>query len=341
MPLFRHIALRPGVYETAGGRHLRLSADDLARCRENTLRLLARGWRVPVFIGHVEVTSLGGGPRRQPPGDGTRWVGRAPSSTAVGHLVDVTLGPDGALGYELSIRRAYLRKLRRAKLRHTSPEIRPTFRLSPGEAVGPVIAHVALTRRPLCRGQTWLAPVADGADESNDFHHSLSKGNDMSTPAETTLPTADEAVRETTPVAAPDTTPAEQPETDGPGGPSYGTDGLGNPSYDGADRVALAERIRRSRKLPKGLRDRLCEFVETLQLSEDAPGEPVVPVAEAVTMIEAAVPEHLALGDDELEEPRHPRGEDFFRGQSTQISDDEAARIASEQLAASGFGPAA
>ena len=122
----------------------------------------------------------------------------------------------------------------------------------------------------------------------------------------------------------------EQPETDI-------ADDLPPP----VDRVTLAERIRRSRKLPRGLRERLCEFVETLQFSADAPSEPVVPVAEAVAMIEAAVPEHLQLDDEEeLEESPHPRGEDYFRGQTAGISDEEADRIATEQLAASGFGPA-
>ena len=48
-----------------------------------------------------------------------------------------------------------------------------------------------------------------------------------------------------------------------------------------------------------------------------------------------------ALFDDEeeLEESQHPRGEDFFRGHASGISDEDADRIAAEQLAASGFGP--
>ncbi len=105
-----------------------------------------------------------------------------------------------------------------------------------------------------------------------------------------------------------------------------------------ADRTVLLRRIQSSRKLPKGLRDRLCEFVQTLQLSEDAQHVPAVPVAEAVTMIEAAIPEHLQFDGDSLESPAHPRGEGFFTGAGDAISDEDAERIAAEQLAATGFG---
>lgn len=313
MPLFRQVAMRPGAYETAVGRQIYLSTGDLARCRENTLQLLARGWRVPVFLGHVEYATGEGGPRLTAPGVPQRWVGRASSSTAVGRLVDVTLEPDGSLVHVILIGRRHLSQVRERKLRHTSPEIRSAFTVAAGESIGPIIAHVALTRRPLCRGQTRLALVRrDAADihAANDSDNSITKGNPMHEEPELITP--------------------QQPETDAAE--------VASPAI-AADRVTLAERIRRSRKLPKGLRERLCEFVETLQFSADAMGEPVVPVAEAVSMIEAAVPEHLQLDDDELEEPPHPRGEDFFRGHSSGISDEEADRIASEQLAASGFGP--
>lgn len=104
------------------------------------------------------------------------------------------------------------------------------------------------------------------------------------------------------------------------------------------DRTVLLRRIRSSRKLPKGLRDRLCEFVETLQFSKDAEHVPAVPVAEAVTMIEAAIPEHLQFDGDKLESPAHPRGENFFTGAGDAISDEDAERIAAEQLKATGFG---
>jgi hypothetical protein len=334
MPYYRQLAMRPGAYETSDGRQLFLSERDLARCRDNTLRLLARGWRVPVFLGHVELQDEEGGPqleeeplpqgppRLEAPRNSPRWLGRQGCSTAVGWLHDVTVEPDGSLAHVIYLQRDYLWQIKRERLRHTSPEIRPTF-IAAGETLGPIIAHIALTRRPLCRGQTRLTFVRM-QHQHNYFQSSASfmKGNDM-TP-EPTTPDISPAVEEE--LAAP-----PQPETD-----IAASDARPTP----LDRTTLAERIRRSRKLPRGLRERLCEFVETLQFSADAQGEPVVPVAEAVSMIEAAVPEHLQL-DDELEEPAHPRGEDFFRGHSSGISDEDADRIAAEQLAASGFGPTA
>ena len=340
MPYFRQLAMRPGAYETADGRQLLLTQNDLARCRANTLALLARGWRVPVFLGHVELATEEGGPqledgpqleaeplpqgppRLEAPRNSPRWLGRQGSSTAVGWLHDVTVEPDGSLAHVVYLQRDYLWQIKRARLRHTSPEIRPAFTTAAGETLGPIIAHIALTRRPLCRGQTRLTFVR--MKHKHNFFQptdALTKGNDM-TPEPQPMPEATPAIDE--PHA-----PA-QPETD-----------LAESASPTLDRVTLADRIRRSRKLPRRLRERLCEFVETLQFSADAQGEPVVPVAEAVSMIEAAVPEHLQLDEDdeELEESPHPRGEDFFRGHSSGISDDEADRIAAEQLAASGFGP--
>jgi hypothetical protein len=322
--------MRPGAYETAVGRQVFLSPHDLARCRENTLQLLARGWVVPVFVGHVEYASGQGGPRLEAPRDSPRWLGRQNSSTAVGRLVDVTLEPDGSLAHVLYIKRKYIAQLRRARLRFTSPEVRSAFTPPSGEKYGPIIAHVALTRWPLCRGQSRLTLVR-AAKEANGFDNAFTKGNEMTneqaTTPETEVPEAEIGARE---IDLP--SPATTPETDEPAAPQLPE----------TDRVALAERIRRSRKLPRGLRERLCEFVETLQFSADAQSEPVVPVAEAVSMIEAAVPEHLQLDDEEeLEVSQHPRGEDFFRGPASQMSDEEADRIAAEQLAASGFGPTA
>lgn len=106
-----------------------------------------------------------------------------------------------------------------------------------------------------------------------------------------------------------------------------------------AARQRLADRIRGSKRLPKGLRERLCQAVETVQLSGDAAAEAMLPIADAVELIEAAVPAHWALTDDSLESPTHPQGEGFFQTAGDQLSDDDAARIAAEQLAATGFGP--
>jgi hypothetical protein len=42
---------------------------------------------------------------------------------------------------------------------------------------------------------------------------------------------------------------------------------------------------------------------------------------------------------EQLEQPEHPSGEVFFSGDASQLSDAEAARIASEQLTSTGFAP--
>jgi hypothetical protein len=102
-------------------------------------------------------------------------------------------------------------------------------------------------------------------------------------------------------------------------------------------RGQLASRIRRSRRLPKGLRDQLAQVVETVQLSRDGDEEPVLRVSHALAMLEQTLPATVALADENLERPGHPLGETFFTGDAARLSDEEAERIAGEQLASAGF----
>jgi len=104
-------------------------------------------------------------------------------------------------------------------------------------------------------------------------------------------------------------------------------------------RDELSRRIQQSRKLPKSLRERLVTLVETVQLSEEGDEEPTLRVSEAMAMFEEAMPSHLALAAERLDHPPHPRGESFFTGDVRQMSDEEATRIAQEQLANTGFAP--
>jgi len=101
----------------------------------------------------------------------------------------------------------------------------------------------------------------------------------------------------------------------------------------------LFERIERSRKLPKGLRDRLNAFAEKAQWSEDGREQPTLRVSDALAMLEEAIPDRFVLAADHLRQGEHPSGEAFFTGDARQMTDDEAQRIASEQLANTGFGP--
>jgi len=100
----------------------------------------------------------------------------------------------------------------------------------------------------------------------------------------------------------------------------------------------LFERISRSRKLPKGLRDRLNAFAEKAQWNEDGDEQPTLRVSDALAMLEEAIPDRFVLAADDLRQGEHPSGEAFFTGDARQMTDDEAQRIASEQLASTGFG---
>jgi len=95
--------------------------------------------------------------------------------------------------------------------------------------------------------------------------------------------------------------------------------------------------IRDEPKLPAALRDRLAAVVEdAANVESDA--EPQLTISQVAKVFAESLPSLLAL-----ERPRtvaaHPAGEGFFR--AGQLSDDDAARIAKEQLARTGFAKSA
>ena len=104
-------------------------------------------------------------------------------------------------------------------------------------------------------------------------------------------------------------------------------------------RQRLTRRILASQKLPRGLRERLVSAVEAVQLSDDGSEEPTLRVSDAVAMIEESLPPQLALAADELQRPGHPHGEAFFTGDAVNLSDEDAARIARDQLTSVGLLP--
>ena len=94
-----------------------------------------------------------------------------------------------------------------------------------------------------------------------------------------------------------------------------------------------AERIRGEQRLPGALRDRLAAIVaEAAQVGSDA--EPQLTISQVAGVFAEAMPMLLALDGLRMVAP-HPGGEAFFR--AGQLSDDDAARIAREQLARTGF----
>lgn len=94
-----------------------------------------------------------------------------------------------------------------------------------------------------------------------------------------------------------------------------------------------AERIRSEQRLPGALRDRLADLV-TEAAGVDGDAEPQLTISQVAGVLAEAMPSLLALDGPRLVAP-HPSGEAFFR--AGQLSDDDAARIAREQLARTGF----
>ncbi len=129
------------------------------------------------------------------------------------------------------------------------------------------------------------------------------------------------------------------------GGDSEGPEGAGRSTASEEElrerqaehRIRLADQIRESRRLSPGLRDRLIALALEVRLGKDGQEEPALRVSDAVSLLEEALPEQLQLYGSHLEEHAHPGGDSFFTGDATQLSDEEAQRIAKEQLAGTGF----
>jgi len=98
-----------------------------------------------------------------------------------------------------------------------------------------------------------------------------------------------------------------------------------------------ARRIRGERRLPGSLREHLAAVVEEAsQVEDDA--EPRLTVSQVANVFAMAVPSLLTLEESRAVAP-HPAGEAFFH--AGRLGDDDAARLASEQLARTGFSRAA
>ena len=103
-----------------------------------------------------------------------------------------------------------------------------------------------------------------------------------------------------------------------------------------AERQKLRERIGKSSSLSRGMRDRLAALLD----GESAAGsdsQPLVRAESVLALLEEAIPPQLRLDAASLAQPEHPAGEAFFTGDPNQMTDDQAERIAREQLARSPF----
>ena len=92
--------------------------------------------------------------------------------------------------------------------------------------------------------------------------------------------------------------------------------------------------IRAEERLPPALRDRLAAVVEEAARIEGE-AEPSLTVTQVASVLAEAVPSLLALEGPPSVAP-HTAGEGFFR--AGELSDRDAARLAAEQLARTGFG---
>jgi hypothetical protein len=94
-------------------------------------------------------------------------------------------------------------------------------------------------------------------------------------------------------------------------------------------RGILAERIRQAVRLPAGLRARLAELVEAPEAAES--------IDAALGAVADALPAALRIDERSVRRPGHPGGAAFFSRETGELSDDEAERIAREQLARAGL----
>jgi hypothetical protein len=103
-------------------------------------------------------------------------------------------------------------------------------------------------------------------------------------------------------------------------------------------RHRLRERIRQSSNLSRGMRDRLTALLEGEVPAAANDSQPLIRAADALALLEEAIPPQLRLDSTSLEQPEHPGGDVFFTGDVNQMTDDQAERIAREQISRSAFG---
>lgn len=156
----RHVFLSPGTYDLGGGRTWEFTSGELKRIVSNTLDLQAKGFRVPVFVGHRPVGDAAGGPMISEQGEED-----PAAAPRIGWLADLWQNDDGGLEYELDLDEPNA-ELPEDLPEFTSPEIRRGLTLPDGSTIGPVIAHVALTDRPRNPNQQPLDEVPEAVQFS-------------------------------------------------------------------------------------------------------------------------------------------------------------------------------
>ncbi|MFN0018839.1 MAG: hypothetical protein ACKVP0_11315 [Pirellulaceae bacterium] len=105
-----------------------------------------------------------------------------------------------------------------------------------------------------------------------------------------------------------------------------------------AERQRLRERIGKSSSLSRGMRDRLTALLDGEIPAMASDPQPLIRANDVLALLEEAIPPQLQLDANSLAQPEHPAGEAFFTGDANQMTDDQAERIASEQISRSAWG---
>lgn len=107
-----------------------------------------------------------------------------------------------------------------------------------------------------------------------------------------------------------------------------------------AERAELQRQLAGSTRLPPAIRQQLSQAVQRAQWNQQGAEQPALSVSEAISWLEEALPRQFSLEPEAIESPAHPTGDIFFSGQVEALNDQQAAQVAAEQLAATGFAPA-
>jgi hypothetical protein len=118
------------------------------------------------------------------------------------------------------------------------------------------------------------------------------------------------------------------------------TQGELEPATDALEplRARLFERIAESSRLPRGMHDRLRRVVQQSSTTHEA-GNLLVPADAVLEAIESWAPTALRFDARSFQRPEHPAGDGFFTGDPNDVSDEQADRIARQQLQRSGYLP--
>jgi hypothetical protein len=109
------------------------------------------------------------------------------------------------------------------------------------------------------------------------------------------------------------------------------------PDHFTTQRAELERRVTGSPRLPPALRDRLSQLASEAAWNESGEEQPALSVSQALAWLEQSLPRQFSLEADVLTASEHPAGDQFFHGPADPLDDQQAARLAAEQLAATGF----